>query len=269
MSDHRSKKFLLFICMMIFLGFAMGPNLEAQMSFNGATGLYSIPSANIGWERSNGVDIGYHAIFSGGDSTHIPKIAVSLFNWIELGAAFDIQPAYHYTPDRGTDMIINAKLRIPLANTSLAIGGNFQRLNFINNDGFAYNAGQVYMAYNYSGLFFNSPARTTVVVGKSFNDNTTTDSSVDFGMGFSVAVLPRQFGGLVHWITDFANFSYSAEPFGANATHRGVINSGFRFDFSIVPAFSRIKLVVDLVLTDALDSNRAFSAGATFGVPFQ
>jgi hypothetical protein len=68
------------------------------MSLNGATGLYSIPSGRIGWERTSdlGLDLGYHAIIDN-KATHIPKVALSLFKWVELSAAFDIQPdGYNY-----------------------------------------------------------------------------------------------------------------------------------------------------------------------------
>jgi hypothetical protein len=239
------------------------------MSFNGATGLYSIPSARICWERPNnfGFNLGYHMITSGGMTSHIPKLNTSLFNWVELHAALDLQPPGHITSNRGNDLILGAKIQFPLTNTALALGGNFQSLNLLNNDGFNHNAGQVYLALTYTGRFFNSPADTTVVFGKTFREN-TSNSDIDFGMGFELMILPQYLGGLVYWVTDFSNFSYSIEPFGADAWYRGVINSGLRFDFSIIPIFQRLKFVVDIVITDAFDSNRAFSAGVVLGVPF-
>ena len=239
------------------------------MSFSGSTGLYSIPTARIGWERPNsfGFDLGYHAIISGGRTAHIPKLSASLFSWIELNAAVDIQPDGFVTHDGGADLIAGAKIQFPLTNTALALGGNYQRHNFMNNDGYSYNAGQVYVAITYPGRFFDAPAETTLVLGKTFMEN-TSNSNIDFGMGFDVILLPKYLGGLVHWITDFSNFSYSVEPFRADARYRGLVNSGLRLDFSIIPIFSRLKFVVDVLISDVFDSNRAFSAGVVLGLPF-
>jgi len=49
---------------------------------------------------------------------------------------------------------------------------------------------------------------------------------VDFGMGFDLLLFPQQLQGYVHWINDFANFSYSFQPSGANPFTRGVFNTG-------------------------------------------
>ena len=238
------------------------------MSFNGATGLYSIPSARIGWEHSSnfGMDLGYHAMIDSGSSSHIPKMSLSLFNWVEIHGAFDIQPDGYITATNGSDFMAGAKIRFPVTNTALALGGNIQRLNIVN-DNYAFNAQQIYLAVTYSGSFFDAPAETTVVLGKTFREN-TSDTNLDFGMGFDLLLLPRHFGGVVHWITDFANFSYSVEAFGANAWNRGVLNTGVRLDLSVIPPFRRYKFVVDFLLTDAFDTNRAFSVGIVFGVPF-
>ena len=238
------------------------------MSLNGSTGLYSIPSARIGWEHSSkfGMDLGYHTIIDERRTSHIPKISLSLFNWLEIHGAFDIQPSGYITPNNGSDFITGAKLKFPISNTALALGGNFQSLNIVNND-HHYNAGQIYLAVTYLGRFFDAPAETTVVLGKTFREN-VSDTDLDFGMGFDLVLLPKYFGGVVHWVTDFANFSYSVEAFGANAWYRGVLNTGLRFDLSVLPPFRRYKFVVDILMTDGFDSNRAFSAGVVFGVPF-
>ena len=258
-------------CIALFISIIGINILDAQvngMSFNGSTGLFSVPSARIGWEGSNrfGPDMGYHAIITEGNVSHIPKMSMSLFNTVEFHGAFDIQPDGYITNTNGSDLILGAKIQVPLASTFIAFGGNYQRLN-LTNDNYSHNAGQIYIALSYPGQLFNSPAETTVVLGKTFTDG-DIDSDIDFGMGFSLVVLPRHLGGFVIWVTDFSNFSYSVEPFGADAWYRGSINSGFRFDFSIVPIFRRLRFAVDILITDALDSNRGFSAGVVLGVPF-
>jgi hypothetical protein len=237
------------------------------MSLNGVTGLYSIPTARIGWERASdlGLDLGYHSIIDN-EATHIPKIALSLFKWVELSGAFDIQPKYYKTVDKGTDFIGGLKIQFPVTKTAIALGGNIQALNLGNNEPWRHNAGQVYVAVTYAGEFFSWPAETTVVVGKTFIENRKS-SDIDFGMGFDLILLPKIFQNYVHWITDFANFSYSLEAFGADASSRGVLNTGFRINLASIPALSKFKFVIDLTITDALDDERAFSLGTVFGIP--
>ena len=245
--------------------------LEAQttlkgMSLNGSTGLYSIPTGRIGWERTSdlALDLGYHALIGDGHVSHIPKVALSLFKWVELSAAFDIQPEKYQ--DDNNDFVGGIKIQFPLTKTALALGGNFQTLNMGNSAPERYNAGQVYLAVSYSGMFFEMPAETTVVLGKTFIKD-HLDSDIDFGMGFDLVLLPKVLEHYVHWIVDFANFSYSVDPWNAEAWYRGVLNTGIRIDLTVIPVFKKFKFVLDVLVTDVLDHNRGFSAGAVFGIP--
>jgi len=244
------------------------------MSLSGATGLYAIPTGRVGWDRSGnspfGFDLGYHAIIDDGVAAHIPKIALSLFHFLELSAAIDFQPDEHVTnpwfgPRNGHDFIGGIKIQLPLARTALALGGKYQSLNLDRNN-LRNSAGQIYIAATYAGHFFDMPAETTIVIGRSFREGRPTHD-IDFGMGFDILLFPSAFGNLIHWITDFANFSYSADPFRANAWIRGVLNTGFRLNLSTIPNFSRLRFMADIMMIDAFDRNRAFSIGMTFGVP--
>ena len=259
-------------CIAVFFAAFAAASLPAQsgsgMSLNGATGLYSIPSGRIGWEHGGhsafGLDFGFHTIMSGGEANSIPKFALSLFNFLEISGAFDIRPE----DSRGNDFIGGVKLQIPLTRTALAFGGNYQSFrmqNFTDNyrDHFAW---QIYAAVTFAGSFFNMPAETTIVFGRTFIEG-YSNSNIDFGMGFELLLFPNVFENLVSWITDFANFSYSAYPFLADAWHRGVLNTGLRFNLSTIPAFTRFRFFADIMLVDAFDHNRAFSAGFTFGIP--
>ena len=249
----------------VFLLYING--LEAQtlkgMSLNGSTGLYSIPTGRIGWERTSDLafDLGYHAIISDGHASHIPKISLSLFKWVELSAAIDVQPE----GKEGNDFIGGVKIQFPLTKTALALGGNLQSLNLGSSDN-RYNAGQIYLAVSYAGTFFEMPAETTVVVGKTFRQN-HSDSNIDFGMGFDLVLLPKVFERYVHWIVDFSNFSYSVEAWGVDPWYRGVLNTGIRIDLAMIPAFKKFKFVLDILVTDILDQNRASSMGVVFGIP--
>jgi hypothetical protein len=233
------------------------------MSLNGSTGLVSIPSGKIGWERSAdfGFDLGYHAIIDGETTSHIPKVSVSLFQSLELGVAFDTQ-----NDSDNSDTIFTGKFQLPIKKaSSIAVGGNIQLLKTAGNN---QNANQLYLAATYPGDFFNMSAETTFVLGKTFGDN-VPDSDIDFGMGFDLLFLPEVFQGYVHWINDFANFSYSRQAIGANAGQRGVFNSGIRIDLGSSDMFSGYKFVIDAIITDALDDNRAFSLGIAFGAPLK
>ncbi|TVR70508.1 MAG: hypothetical protein EA427_05700 [Spirochaetaceae bacterium] len=262
------KRSVLFTVVGVFaLLLPAGPTLDAQslkgMSLNGATGLIGIPTGRIGWEHSAdfGFDLGYHAIFDDGDTAHIPKASISLFKMLEFALAYDTNRG-----DDNEDLLISAKFQLPTQGTAVALGGNFQMLQINGNDE---NAQQIYIAATYPGQFFRMPAETTFVVGKTFGDIGPGDEAIDFGMGFDLVLFPDIFQGYVHWINDFANFSYSLTPVGANASDRGSFNTGLRIDLASHPGLSRYKFVIDAILTDALDENRAFALGLAFGAPIR
>jgi hypothetical protein len=236
------------------------------MSLNGSTGLYSIPSGRIAGDSSSDfcLDIGYHAIIHNEKAAHVPKLAASLFKWLEISAAFDIQPQGSYFYDRSADFIGGSKIQFLLNNTALALGGNFQAINIGKDANLM--AGQAYLAATYSGRFFTMPADTTLVLGKTFMENNPY-WDIDYGMGFDMILMPQTFGNFIHWVLDFANFSYSVRPFSANAWYRGVLNTGLRIDLSSIPALSKFKFAIDVLIIDALDETRAFSVGGVFGVP--
>ncbi len=249
--------------LILILGMNAGAATLKGMSLNGSTGLVSIPSGRIGWEKSTdfGLDLGYHNIMVDGDSVHIPKASVSLLKMAEVGFAYDSQ-----TDSSNSDMILHGKLQLPIKGSSaVAIGGNYQLLQ--QND-VEDRMTQIYLAATYPGEFFNMPAETTAVVGKRFGDNAPNDA-IDFGMGFDLVLFPKTFQGYIHWINDFSNFSYQHQAYiGVNADSRGVFNTGIRIDFASIPELSKYKFAVDAIMTDALDANREFCLGVAFGIPF-
>jgi hypothetical protein len=255
------KKTVFIALVAVSAGAASAQSLKG-MSLNGATGLVSIPTGRIGWERSSlmGLNLGYHAIMDDDETAHIPKASVSLFKWFELSFAYDTQIA-----DDSEDMIFGGKIQLPTKGTSVAVGGNFQQLKqFDQTD----TANQIYIAATYPSTFFKMPAETTVVVGKTFY-NGENDDNVDFGMGFDLVLLPDVFQKYIHWVTDFANFSYSAQAVGSNAYWRGSLNTGIRIDIAANPKLKEYMLVIDAMMTDALDENRAFTLGLAAGMPIK
>jgi hypothetical protein len=285
------KKTFVFLCLLSAV-LVFVPSVSAQtgstqtgfrgQSMSGATGLFSIPSGLVGWEGPGnfGIDFGYRAIFNSdgndGDMTHIPAVTISLFKCLEFSAAFDIQPDLEY---ENNDLLLGLKFKLPTGKTtSFAIGGNVQLIN-INNEYFGYNAYQPYVAITYPGKFFSMSAETTVVFGKTLysskienNPNTKNNSNVDFGMGFDLILFPETFGNTVHWIIDFANFGYSdnAWPNGGfyhtSSVWRGILNTGFRFDLSVIPVFKKFKFLIDAGFNDLFDDGaRSFTLGAVFG----
>ena len=259
----RNKSILIIFLIVLTAAVPVTAQSAKGMSFNGATGLITIPSARIGWEKSSdfGLDVGYHAIMDDPDTTHISKVSVSMFNIVEAAAAYDSQ-----VDSDNSDMLFNAKVQLPVKSSSaVAIGMNYQSLKRFDQDE---TATQVYLSTTYPGTFFKMPAETTVVVGKTFGD-IAVDENIDFGMGFDLLLFPSTFKNYIHWINDFSNFSYSLDAFGADANYRGAFNTGIRIDMASIPSLSKFKFVIDAIVTDALDENRAFALGGTFGTPIK
>jgi len=251
-------------------------------SINGATGLFSIPSGRLGWEKPNNfaMDFGFRTIINNDlGITHIPAITMSLFGWIEISSAFDFQPDITYwgKEEKNNDLLLGLKLKLPTnASTAIAIGGNFQFLNINNDNDLNYNAYQPYIAITYPGTFFKMPAETTIVFGKTFYsikpDPHPNDSNIDFGMGFDIILFPDAFKNLIHWIIDFSNFNYSdnAWPntwfYHTDSVWRGILNTGFRIDLSSIPELSKFKFLIDVIFNDLFDEgSRSFTIGAVFG----
>ncbi|HPS56820.1 MAG TPA: hypothetical protein PK514_01835 [Spirochaetota bacterium] len=239
-------------------------------SLGGATGLIATPTSHTGWEGSGlGLDVAAHYVngndysYDHGDYTiykallHLGLAGTNL----EFGFAYDDQPDWG-TDDDTDDMILNAKWEFT---EGLAIGGNAQLMN-INGVDEERNDYQLYFAATYPGDFFSMPAETTIVIGHTFwgdDSNEHDDENIDFSMGFDLDFAPSIFKHYVHWISDFANYSYSTEPGGANSEWRGAFNTGLRFALMRDKQF---KFNLDLIVTDALDDNRDWAAGAAFGM---
>jgi hypothetical protein len=259
----KNGRKILAVAALVMIVPALGAQSLKGMSLNGQTGLIGIPSGRIGWERTAelGFDLGYHAILDDVETAHIPKGSVSLFRVAEVSFAYDTNRG-----EDNEDFIIGGKIQLPTDRTAVAIGGTFQSLQ---QNGNTETGQQLYVAATYPGDFFSMPAETTFAVGKTFGDVGPGDEAIDFGMGFDLLLFPDIFQGYIHWINDFANFSYSWNAVGANAAARGAFNTGIRIDLAANPNLSRYKFVIDAMLTDALDDNRTMALGLAFGAPIR
>ena len=241
------------------------------MSFSGSTGLYSIPSGRVAWERTAdvGLDIGYHLITGDSQTTHVPKVALTLFKFLEMNFAADMQPAPPNDADSNSNAIIGIKFQFPQSTrAAVALGFNYQAHGVGADDrSDRYDdAGQLYVAVTYPGKFFDWPAETTVVLGYTFYEN-HTNRGIDYGMGFDLVLLPSVFSNMVHWILDFSNFTYvNWPPYYALNSNRGYLNTGLRFNFASIIRQPKFKFALDILMTDAFDENRGFSFGGVFGV---
>jgi hypothetical protein len=139
---------------------------------------------------------------------------------------------------------------------------------------YVYSAFQLYAAVTYAGSFFNLPAETTLVIGKTlYAGGPGNNGNIDFGMGFDLNLFPDVFKGVVHWIIDFSNFDYSDNAWpnylvhGAGpAWNRGNMSTGFRIDLASIPALNKFKFNIDLIFHDLLDDDsRSFTIGGCFG----
>jgi hypothetical protein len=239
------------------------------MSLNGVTGLYAVPTARIGWEDANvGFNGGYHMNFVENELEDIFHANLSLFKWVEIAASYVGQPA-----DNDDALLLGLKLRLPINKTAVALGGNFH-YGSLGGSGDRITS-QLYGVFTYAAEFFGMPADTTLVVGKTFFQGVDVDSSIDFGMGFDLVVLPRYLRSFVHWIVDFSNFGYnqgrnfsvSSSLFSNQANTRGMVNTGLRIDLGQIPAFSKLNFVIDGYITDAFDAKtRRFGVGGMIGM---
>ncbi|MDR2900476.1 MAG: hypothetical protein LBV20_03005 [Treponema sp.] len=256
------KIIVLFMFMLVLLPAVTAQSLKG-MGFNGATGLYNVPTGRIGWEKSAnlGMDLGYDGIIHSG-MANIPKFNLSIIKLFEISAALDIQSP-DYSNDSWMDGLLGMKFQLPIETTAIAIGGNLQFFDPGKNRSIA---GQIYASITYPGTFFSMPAETTMMIGTTFRDG-VNNTSVDFGMGFDLILLPTVFQNFIHWVTDFSNFSYSDSPWGVDAAQRGSLNTGLRIDLSMIQGLGNFKFVVDIIAADILDSDRSFAFGAVFGIP--
>jgi hypothetical protein len=242
----------------------------ASPTLGGPTGLITSPTAQIGWDGNDlGLDGSMHYVAPDtGDSFYIPAVTLSLFRRAEVGLAYVMQPE---PPSDNEDLIIHGKLRFyPWdggGKSALALGGRCWWENW-RSDSRDYKKYQLYLAATYGGDFFGLPAETSLVVGKTWGSKKNGDDkkNIDFSMGFDLDMFPNTLKGYVHWISDFANYSYNYETYLTNdsdAWTRGVFNTGVRI--AILKDMSRFKLNVDALLLDALDKNRSWSIGVSGG----
>ena len=258
-------------------------------SINGSTGLYSIPSGRIGWEDKGNfaMDLGYRAIINNyGGIAHIPAVTLSLFNWVEISSAYDIQPKIDFISinedneeiieaQNNEDLLLGIKIRLTNNNPAVALGSNFQLINLTNKNDYDYVAYQPYFAITYAGNFLNTKSETSVVFGKTFyTHGPVNNSDIDFGMGLDIIIFDDVFGDAVHWLIDFANFSYSDNAWSNELVHgtgaawyRGALNTGLRINLAAIPVLSNFKFIIDLFFNDLFDSGgRSFTIGTVFGV---
>ena len=268
------KLFILFFSFAVILPLAaQRKNLDA-MSLNGATGIYVVPTARVGFsDAPMGFNAGYHTNFfkpldSEMNFNHLLQFNISFFRMFELSGTFDIQP--EIPENNGNDILTGVKFQLPVGSVPIAFGGNVQ-YRALGKENVKHWAFQVYGAVTYQADIFGWPVETTLVVGHTFLEE-SGDSNIDFGMGFDLIILPKYLGNFLHFLIDFANFSYSADPWGADAWGRGVFNTGFRVDLGQIRVFKKFTFAIDVFLADAFDSGdstgsgRSFGAGITFGM---
>jgi hypothetical protein len=261
---------------LIFTAISAGfVSAQEGMTFNGAAGLYSVPTGLIGWERETNLGIDMGLAYNVNKKNPMTKIGVSIFKWVEITGAVDFQPdtSFFGKEKKGNnfDYIMGLKLQLPITKTAIALGGNLQFLHPVygpwdsGGDVELRHAGQIYASATYSGSFLGMPTDTTAALGYTFLEG-HSHSNIDFGMGFDMALFPNVFQQYLHWLIDFSNFSYSSDPLGIDTAYRGSLNTGLRIDIGAAPALKKIKFMVDVIATDILDDgNRSFVVGLVFG----
>ena len=267
------RLFVLFLTLAVVFPLAAQKDSLNAMSLNGATGIYVVPTARIGFPDDNmGFNAGYHTnvfkpLNGNTDINHLLQANISLLQMIELSGTFDVQPDNPYR--HSNDLILGGKFQLPFGSVPVAFGSNYQ-IRDLGEKNVPHWTFQIYGAVTYQASLFDWPAETTLVVGHTFWEE-GSDNNIDFGMGFDLIVFPKALGNFLHFLIDFANFSYSTSPWGADAVYRGVFNTGFRVDLGQISVLNKFNFAIDVFLADAFDSNkngkgRSFGAGVTFGM---
>ena len=276
-------------------GVAVFAESYATQSINGATGLIVTPTANVAWQDKDsiGKNDGYHLLPDFNGWGHVPKITASFYGRVELGGAVDIQYRDEPNDKHELDWWVHGKFRI-FSNPccALAIGGNFQWIDY-GNDNTEGRVLQLYLAYTFSQSIFSMPVETTFVIGKTVstdrtkvgyrkrenerqlylrtdkNDPYSKKEDIDLSLGFDFDLFPQYFKHYIHWVTDFANYSYSVDPMGAHSIYRANGNTGLRLIPSKVLTESKnAKWNIDVLLLDFFDHNREWAVGTTIGISF-
>ena len=221
------KKFKMLLIIGILLLVAAGMSADdlpsgsvsdaGNATISGSNGYIVIPSAETAWSgKRTTISTGYSGIFTG-SYAHVPYIQMGFASNYELSLAVDISEE--------VDVLLGGKWRFARGqNSSLTLGVVGQLLNVTTASN---QAAQVYIASTFNSTFIEWPAKTTILIGYTFDGPLNTD--IDFGMGYQTALLPNVFKGKVDFLVDFGNVSYSASPSGGSADSRGMLNLGLRF----------------------------------------
>lgn len=254
------KLVILLLVLCVVTGVLSAQSSVKGISANGTTGLMTTPTARIGWERLDfGLDIGYSFLSGGGDNTtHIPRVTLSLFRKAEIAVA------YATDLDKLSGFMLNGKFQFyKEGGSALAMGLDYSTYDWGSN---AYvSLLRPYIVTTYSGRFFNSPAITSMTLGWDLDrGNGLEFDNFNYSMGFEMSLFPQYFKNYIYWMSDFANYDFSAYggATGVRASSRGIFNTGIRID---PIKDSQYKFVIDVVGTDLLDSNRGFMMDVTFG----
>lgn len=263
------KKIILlsFLCFLVLLPASLQAREAYSMTLNGSTGIITAPTAHVAWEAGLfAIDFGYHFQNSfSPNMAHLPKVTFTLFKRWEIGACFEIADNDGQNDNlQDFDFIGHTKVQLFGANrewnTGLAIGGNFQYLAGENNNTGTW-AGEAYLVATYVGKFFQWPAETSLSLGYPFGP-APGYTNINFAMGFDLYLFPKVFKDYVHLLIDFGNYYYSWDPFHVD-DNRGYFNTGIRIDIPVNP----LKLHIDALFLDILDSSRCFTVGVSFGFP--
>jgi hypothetical protein len=257
------KTAFLLVVSILAIGVLSAQSSVKGASVNGLTGLMTTPTARIGWEKSDiGLDLGYSYLGNGGDTTHIPRMTLSLFTKAEVAAAVALGD------NDDMELMLAGKFQFYRSGGSSMAGG----VDFSSYD---YNT-QVentnttllrpYIVATYGGDFFDAPAVTSMAFGWDLDrGNGFEFENFNYSMGFEMSLFPKTFKNFIFLMSDFSNYGFSGGMgrITTLSTGRGVFNTGLRID---PVKDSQYKFVIDLVGTDLLDANRGFMIDATFGL---
>lgn len=225
-----------------------------RSTLSGSPGVITIPSAKVDAESSMLVTSGYSLLYSRSDFAHIPFLRLGFTNGLELHGATDITEKSFDLLLGGSWSFLQGEESAFAAGLETYVTDMFQVSEF---------AAHGYLVSTFQGRFIAFPARTTLLLGYTFDREWTSD--INFAVGFETPFLKETIGRRVDFLLDFGNVSYSSNPSGGKAEERGLVNIGLRL--LPVKLSSRIVLGAKLSALDLFDaSGRAISLSTSITI---
>ena len=202
------KTAFLLVVAILAIGALSAQSSVKGTSVNGLTGLMTTPTARIGWEKSDiGLDLGYSYLGNEGDTTHIPRVTLSLFTKAEVAAAVALGDM------DDMELMLAGKFQFYRSGgSSMAAGLDYSSYDWDtkNNANDPLTLLRPFIVATYSGDFFDAPAVTSMTFGWNLDEGNGFEfETFNYSMGFEMSLFPKTFKNFIFLMSDFSNYGFS------------------------------------------------------------